>query len=76
MEFIITPIYTKSYKNYCNNYHGISLLSTSYKMLSNILLLRWSPHVDEIMGDHQCGFQRNKSTTDEIFYFKYTFLLV
>jgi hypothetical protein len=25
-----------------------------------------SPYVDEIIGDHQCGFQRNRSTTDQI----------
>jgi hypothetical protein len=43
------------------------LLSTSYKILSNILLSRLSPYVDEIIGDHQCGFQRNRSTTDQIF---------
>jgi hypothetical protein len=37
-----------------NNYHGIALLSTSYKILSNILLSRLSPYIDEIIGDHQC----------------------
>jgi hypothetical protein len=36
-------------------------------MLSNILLSRLSPYVDEIIGDHQCGFRRNASTTDQIF---------
>jgi hypothetical protein len=46
-----------------NNYRGISLLSTSYKILSNILLSRLVPYIDEIIGDHQCGFQRNRSTT-------------
>jgi hypothetical protein len=24
--------------------------------------------VNEIIGDHQCGFRRNRSTTDQIFY--------
>jgi hypothetical protein len=50
-----------------NNYRGISLLSTSYKILSNILLSRLSPYIDEITGDHQCEFRRNRSTTDQIF---------
>jgi hypothetical protein len=36
-------------------------------MLSNIHLSRLSPYVDEIIGDHQCGFRRNRSTTDQIF---------
>jgi hypothetical protein len=26
-----------------------------------------SPYVEEIIGDHQCGFRRNRSTTDQIF---------
>jgi hypothetical protein len=26
-----------------------------------------TPHAEEIIGDHQCGFQRNRSTTDHIF---------
>jgi hypothetical protein len=51
----------------CSNYHGISLLSTSYKILSNILLSRLSPYIGEIIGDHLCGFQHNRSTTDQIF---------
>jgi hypothetical protein len=51
----------------CSNYQGISLLSTLYKILSNILLSRLTPYVDEIIGDHQCGFRRYRSTTDQIF---------
>jgi sorting nexin-29 len=34
----------------------------------NILLSRLVPHIDDIIGDHQCGFRRNRSnTTDQIF---------
>jgi hypothetical protein len=55
-ESIIIPVHKKGDKPDCNNYHGISLLSTSYKFLSNILLSRLSPYNDEIIGDHQCGF--------------------
>jgi hypothetical protein len=36
-------------------------------MLSNILLSKLSPYVDEIIGYHQCGFRRNRSITDQIF---------
>jgi retron-type reverse transcriptase len=46
------------------------LLSTLYKILSNFLLSTLIPYADEIIGDHQCGFRRNRSTTDQIFYIR------
>jgi hypothetical protein len=36
-ESIIVSIYKNDDKADCSNYHGMSLLSTSYKMLSSIL---------------------------------------
>jgi hypothetical protein len=66
-ESIIVHIYKKGKKTDCSNYRGVSLLSTSYKTLSNILLSKLTPYVDEIIWDHQCGFRRNRSTTDQIF---------
>ena len=66
-ESIIVPIYKKGEKTNCSNYLGISLLLTSYKILFNIILGRLTPYVDEIIGDHQCGFRRNRSTIDQIF---------
>jgi hypothetical protein len=69
-ESIIVPVNKKGDKTVCNNYHGISLLSTSYKMLSNILLSRLGPYIDEIIWDHRCGFRRNRSTTDQISCFR------
>ena len=38
-----------------------------YKIPSNILLSRLTPYAHEITGDHQCGFQCNRLTTDHIF---------
>ena len=66
-ESIIVPIHKKRDKTDCNNYRGISLLSTTYKILSNILFSRLIPYAKEIIGDHQCGFRRNRSTIDQIF---------
>jgi hypothetical protein len=50
----------------CKNYRGISLLSISYKILSNILLSGLIPFKEEITGDHKCGFRCNTSTTNQI----------
>jgi len=66
-ESIIVPIHNKGDKTDCNNYRGISVLPTTYKILSNILLSRLIPYAKEIIGDHQCGFRRNRSTIDHIF---------
>ena len=63
----IVSIYKKDDKKDCSNYREISLLPTRYKILSNILLSRLTPHAEEIIGDHQCGFWRNRSTTENIF---------
>ena len=49
-ESIIILIHMKGDKTDCNNYRGISLLQTTYKILSNILLSRLIPHAQEIIG--------------------------
>jgi hypothetical protein len=65
-ESIIVPIDKNGDKtDYCN-YRGISLLSTVYKMLTNILLSRLTPYAEEIVRDHQYGFRRNRSNTVHI----------
>jgi hypothetical protein len=63
----IVPIYKKGDKTDCNNYRGISLLPTTYKILYNILLSRLIPYAEEIIGDQQCRFRRNRSNTDHMF---------
>jgi len=49
-------LYIRREKTDCSNYRGISILPTTYKILSNILLSRLTPYAREIIGDHQCGF--------------------
>jgi hypothetical protein len=46
------------------------MLSTSFKILSNILLSRLIPYAHEITGDHQCRFKCNRSMTDQSFYIR------
>jgi len=67
MESIIVPIYKNGNKRVCTNYRGISLLPTTYKISSNILLSRFTPYAEEIIWDRQCGFRRNSSNTDHMF---------
>jgi hypothetical protein len=69
-ESISIRIHKKGNKTDCNNYREISHLSTAYKILSNILLATLTPYVNEIIRDHQCGFRRNRSTMDQIFYIR------
>jgi len=45
-------------------YHFCQLLN---KILSSILLSRLIPYAKEIIEDHQCGFNRNRTTIDHIF---------
>jgi hypothetical protein len=55
-ESIVVSIYKKGDKSNCSNYQGISLLSTSYKIVSNILLSRLIPYADEIIGITNVAF--------------------
>jgi hypothetical protein len=64
-ESINVPTY-KGDKTDFNNYRGISLVPTTFRILSNILLSRLIPQAEAIIGDNQCGFQCNRSTTDHI----------
>lgn len=66
-ESVIIPIFKKGDKSECSNYRGISLLPTCYKVLSNVLLARLTPYAEEIIGDYQCGFRRDRSTSDQMF---------
>ena len=66
-ELVLFPIYKKGDKTDRDNYRGISLLSTTHKILSNILPSSLTPYAEEIIGDHQCGFRLDRSTTDHMF---------
>jgi len=65
-EAIIVPIYKNGDKTDCSNYRGLSVLPSMHKIVSIILLSRLTRYAEEIIGDHQCGFRRNRSDTDHI----------
>jgi hypothetical protein len=64
---LIQPIHKKKDKTNCSNYRGISLLNITYKVMANIIAKRLSPYTEELLGDYQCGFQKNRSTTNHNF---------
>ena len=64
---IIYPIYKKGDMLDCNNYRGITVLNTAYKIFSLILQDRLVPHVEKIVGNYQRGFQNRKKATGQIF---------
>jgi len=55
-ESIIVSIYKKGDKTECSNYRGISLLSTTYRILSNILLSRLTQYAEKILGIMSVNF--------------------
>jgi hypothetical protein len=57
-KLVVVPIYKKGNKTDCSNYRGISLLPTTYKILTNILLSKLTEYAEDIIGDRQYGFQR------------------
>jgi len=62
-----TPTYKKGEKTDRSDYRDISLVSTTYKIVTNNLQSRLTPYTEEITGDHQCAFRRNRSTPDHTY---------
>lgn len=63
---IICPIFKKGDMSKVD-YREISLLDTSYKVLSMTILNRLEKYATDIIGEYQSGFIRGKSTTNHIF---------
>jgi len=63
----IVPIFKKGDKAECGNYRGISLLSTTDKVLARVLANCLQPLSEQILPESQCGFRSSRGTTDMIF---------
>jgi len=64
---ILCPIFKKGDLTNTEYYRGISLLDTTYKVLSTAILNRIEKYASEMIGEYQCGFRKGKSTSDHIF---------
>ena len=66
---IIVPLYKKGEINDAKNYRGISLLSTAYKIYTEVIRNRLEKEVRElkILPEGQAGFRRGRSTIDNIY---------
>jgi sorting nexin-29 len=51
----------------CENYRGIALLSTLYKVLSIAINRRLMPWAEKVVGEYQNGFRQGRSTIYHIF---------
>ena len=69
-EIIIVPIHKRGDRDRCENYRGIALENTAYKILSNIILGKIKPYIEKVMGDYQNGFRDGRSVVDNIFALK------
>jgi sorting nexin-29 len=65
---ILRPVYKKKGgKLSCQNYRGISLLCTYYKIFTTVLKNKLETYTEQIIGAYQAGFRKGKSTTDQLF---------
>ncbi len=65
-EGYIVKLPKKGDLSQCKNYRGIMLLSIPGKVFNRIILDRIKSAVDELLRDHQAGFRKERSCTDQI----------
>ena len=63
---IINPIHKKGDRSNPDNYRGISILGSTYKIFSKILYNRIKEQLDQELGEYQGGFRPWRSCAEQI----------
>lgn len=66
-ESVVVPIYKKGNRKDCNNYRGISLLNSAYKIYAKIITNRLNTITEALLTEEQNGFRQNRSCIDGVF---------
>ncbi|KAH0816889.1 hypothetical protein GEV33_005903 [Tenebrio molitor] len=68
-EGVICPIFKKGEKNRAENYRGITLLNTGYKLYASVLSERMKREIEEkgVLPDSQAGFRKGRGTEDNVY---------
>ena len=64
---IIYPIWKKGSRDEAENYRGVSLLSTAYKVYASILNEKIKTEVENFLPESQAGFRTGRGTLDNIY---------
>jgi len=64
---MVINIHIKGAKSNCENYRGITLLPTAYKLVVNIIKNRLNEYLEEELVEEQRCFRKGRSYTDAIF---------
>ncbi|XP_025829084.1 uncharacterized protein LOC112904077 [Agrilus planipennis] len=69
---IIKPIFKKGDRHKPENYRGITLMNTGYKIYAEILRKRLEKELEDkkALGETQMGYRKNKGTIDAIYIVK------
>jgi len=64
---MVISIHKGGTKSKCENYRGITLLPTAYKLFANTIKNRLNEHMEDEMVEEQCGFRKGRSCIAAIF---------
>lgn len=67
---LVISLFKKGDRNNCENYRGISLLNTSYKLYTKMINERLKTITEEIILEEQNGFRKGRSCNDNVFTIK------